>query len=90
MSDLNGTADPRALGKRLGRHGVSAMSTNSQPTAPSSDVKAMVDAVIAAGYTCQSVLARLDDRLAATPPGPGRDNLLDFRKQLVAKINDNG
>lgn len=62
----------------------------SETAAPSPKVGAMVDAIIAAGHTCQSVLARLDGRLANTPPGPGRDNLLAFRKQLVAKIKSNG
>ena len=50
--------------------------------------KALVDAVIAAGHTCQSVLSRLDARIAETPPGDGRDNLMAFREQLVEKIND--
>ena len=51
------------------------------------DFKKLVDAVIAAGHTCQSVLDRLDARLAQTHPGAGRDNLLNFRQQLVEKIN---
>lgn len=53
----------------------------------SPEFKALVDAVIASGHTCQSVLKRLDDRIAKTPPGIGRENLLDFRRQLVEKIN---
>lgn len=48
---------------------------------------ALVDTVIAAGHTCQSVLHRLDERIARTLPGPGRDNLVAFRLQLVEKIN---
>jgi hypothetical protein len=53
---------------------------------PTPEIKALVDAVIAAGHTCQSVLRRLDARLAGTPPGPGRDNLEAFRHQLIEKI----
>lgn len=53
----------------------------------SPDFKKLVDAVIAAGHTCQSVLERLDARIAKTPEGPGRDNLIHFRQQLVDKIN---
>jgi hypothetical protein len=54
------------------------------------EFKATVDAVIAAGHTCQSVLSRLDARLAKTPPGTGRDNLVKFRHELVEKIKDAG
>lgn len=59
----------------------------STPTDVTPEFKKLVDAVIAAGHTCQTVLARLDERIAKTPPGPGRDNLTDFRHQLVEKIN---
>jgi hypothetical protein len=52
------------------------------------EFKAMVDAIIAAGHTCQSVLRRVDARIAATPPGPGRDNLVSFRKKLIEKIKN--
>lgn len=52
------------------------------------ETKAMVDAIIAAGHTVQSVLRRVDARIAATPPGAGRDNLISFRDQLVEKINN--
>jgi uncharacterized protein YukE len=51
------------------------------------EFKALVDAVIAAGHTRQSVLSRLKARIAKTPPGSGRDNLVAFRQQLVEKIN---
>lgn len=54
---------------------------------PTPGWKALVDRVVAAGYTCQSVLVRLDARLARTPLGVGRDNLLAFRQQLVEEIN---
>lgn len=57
-----------------------------QTTEVTPEFKALVDAIIAAGHTCQSVLRRLDERIARTPAGAGRDNLLDFRQQLVEKI----
>lgn len=47
---------------------------------------ALVDAVIAAGHTCQTILQRVNARIAKTPAGPGRDNLMDFRRQLIEKI----
>ena len=54
------------------------------------EFKALVDAVIAAGHTCQSVLSRLDARLAKTPPGTDSDNLVKFRHELVEKIKEAG
>lgn len=51
----------------------------SQTAAVSPEFKALADAVIGAGHTCESVLRRLDARIAATPPGTGRDNLTAFR-----------
>jgi len=51
------------------------------------DFIALVNAIIAQGETCQSVLVKLDVRPAKTPAGPGRDRLTDFRHELVAKIN---
>jgi hypothetical protein len=59
---------------------------DSQTTPPTPEFKAVVDAVIAAGHTCESVLGRLDARIAATLPGAGRDNLTAFRAQLVAQL----
>ena len=58
-----------------------------QTTGVTPDFKALVDAVIAAGYTCQTVLIRLDKQIAASPPGDGRDRLQDFRRQLVERMN---
>lgn len=51
------------------------------------DFKALVDAVVAAGHTRQSVLKRLDARIARTPSGTGRDNLMNFRRLLMEEIN---
>lgn len=50
------------------------------------EFKALTDAIIAAGHTCETVLRRLDARIAGTPAGTGRDNLMSFREQLVEKI----
>jgi hypothetical protein len=48
----------------------------------------MADAVIAAGHHGEDlVLVRLNNRIDETPAGPERDNLLDFRRQLVEAIN---
>lgn len=54
------------------------------------EFKALVDAIIAAGHTCQSVVLRVDARIAKTPPGAARDNLEDFRNQLLEKIRNAG
>jgi hypothetical protein len=51
------------------------------------DFVKLVDAILAAGHTCQSVLLHLDERIARTLPGSGRDNLTAFRQKLVEKIN---
>jgi hypothetical protein len=61
-----------------------------ETTDVSPEFKATVDAVIATGHTCQSVLLRLDARLAKTPPGSCRDNLVKFRHELVEKIKNAG
>lgn len=61
---------------------------STQTTDVTPEFKALVDAIIAAGHTCQSVLVRLDKRIDETAPGPGRDNLVSFRQQLVEKIKN--
>ena len=67
---------------------VSSDPTQTAQVAVTPEFEKLVDAVIAAGHTRQSVLARLDTRIARTAPGPSRDNLLEFRRQLVEKINN--
>ena len=52
------------------------------------EFKALMDAIIAAGHTCQSVLRRVDARIAVTPLGVGRDNLVSFREKLIEKIQN--
>lgn len=62
----------------------------SDPISKTTDVtpefKALVDAIIAAGHTLQSVLRRTDARIAQTPAGDGRDRLVVFREQLAEKV----
>ena len=55
---------------------------------PTSEFVALVDAIVAAGHTRQSVLRRLNQRIAGTPPGPERDNLIAFRDSFKAALKD--
>ena len=54
----------------------------------SDEFKGLVDAMIAAGYTCQTVLPKLEARIKKTPPGIGRDNLMNFRRLIKEKIKN--
>jgi hypothetical protein len=54
----------------------------------SDEFKGLVDAVIAAGHTCQTVLPILEARIKREPPGQGRDNLNNFRKLLKEKMKN--
>ncbi len=54
----------------------------------SEEFKSLVDAVVAAGHTCQSVLVRLEARIKVTPSGVGLDNLKNFRRLLKEKIKN--
>jgi hypothetical protein len=56
----------------------------------SPEFKRLVDAAVAAGHTCQSVLLKVNERISATPPGTGRDNLINFRRMLMEKIKTEG
>ena len=58
------------------------------PPDVSPEFVALVDRIVATGHTLHTVLGALDMRIATTPPGIGRDNLLAFRRQLVEKIAD--
>ena len=54
----------------------------------SDEFKKLVDAVIAYGHTCQTVLPILEARIKREPLGVGRDNLINFRELLKEKIKN--